>query len=171
MHAANFDPTLFSLHPPIRTRRGRKQQRGLSSTKISQNSFSAYSLNCIVLGLFSFSVRDFLEAFSILCFLRLHSRSTLVRLSSAGLPITSSEIRSQTYLLEPPPLAPPWCLSSDHFARALKVLVFKGFEMYQRRRANSGSTGCCHTHISVPVSVSIRYGTRTHCRMSSAAPH
>ena len=100
---------LFSLHLPIHRsrplspshRKIRPQvghaclkhaswQNGLSSTKISKNSLSAYSLNSIVLALFSTPVQDLLEAFSNLCLLRLHSRSTLAHLSSAGFPSTSS---------------------------------------------------------------------------------
>ena len=51
--------------------------------------------------------------FSILCFLRFHSRSILTHCNSTGFPITSSEASSQNILLEPLPLAPPWGLQTD----------------------------------------------------------
>ena len=68
-----------------------------------------------------------------MCFLRLHSHSKSALLSSAGVSITSSGTSS--------PDKPSWATSLG-FPGALKVSFFKGFEMYQRRRGNSRSTGC-----------------------------
>ena len=98
----------FSLHPPVHGsrpssplhRRVRFRLRIYMSEKrictersiIHEDSpeFPHCSFSYIVLWLFSFSVQDLVEAFSILCFLLFHSRSTLTQLRSTSLPITSS---------------------------------------------------------------------------------
>ena len=63
--------------------------KGLSSTKISQNSSSVCSFNSIALGLCSHSIQGLLEAFSILCFLRFRVFKTLGHGGLTSFPITS----------------------------------------------------------------------------------
>ena len=69
-----------------------------------------------------------------------------------------------TYLLEPTSLGTSVGSATRHFSGALNVSVFKRLEMYQRRRRNSRSATVAQTDIRVSIAVSIKYGTRTHCR-------
>ena len=64
-------------------------------------------LNCIALGLCSYSIQGPLEALSILCFPRFHAFTTLGHCDLPGFPIKYLGASSQNILIEPPPLAPP----------------------------------------------------------------
>ena len=78
--------------------------------------------------------KTFSRPFSILCFLRLHSRSTLAQFSSASVPITSFGTSSFSSHL--PWRLPGVCSQTATLVR-LKVSRFNGFEMYQRKREQS----------------------------------
>ena len=105
IHAANLGPTpgsrsnIYVLENSFCTERPIIQEE---FPEFAQCVFSELHRSCSV-----FIFQDLLEAFSILCYLRFHSRSTLAQLRSAGLSITSSGASSQKILLEPPSLAPP----------------------------------------------------------------
>ena len=153
MQAANLDPTIFSSssHPWISsiiviaqentaldwtfTRlKNASAPKGLSCTKFSQNSLKEKSLNCIVLGLFLFSVQDLLEAFSVLYFLRFQSCSILTQLRSASLANTSSGASSQNILFEPPSLAPPWCLQPDRCSGSARGFTIEQIQHMSRKK-------------------------------------
>ena len=75
----------------------------MSPTKISKNSFSLYSLNCIALGLCSCSIQGTLEAFSI----------SWEHCDLKGFPITPPGASSQNIFLKPLPLVPPGVCETD----------------------------------------------------------
>ena len=93
-----------------------------------------------LLGCFHFSVQGSVEVFSILYVLHFHSCSIWTHCNSPKFLITTSEANSQNIFLEPPPLAPSWCLQTDRCIGATKVWWWNRFNASHKMQTHRQNT-------------------------------